>query len=307
MARFVVTATELNLRSSPVITPDNRIATMPQGLAVTLIEEGEQGWVKVHAKLDGVEHVGWAAARFLARAAEVEFDVIKPRASGKLPPVHMGESNPMITRANPRGRAFPLGEPGQPARKSGSTADRARALTSIVDWLDVERSARHLPENTPEGGRNTFCNIYAYDYAYLAGVYLPRVWWLPAAIRKLQRGEPVQRKYGQTVHELDANSLYLWFVEHSEAFGWNRNDDLTAAQDAANQGKVVIVAAINRGGIGHIAAVVPETGAFSAVRTGGTVTRPLMSQPGGRNLKYDVGPGRWWLDPRFKHGFWIHA
>lgn len=209
-----------------------------------------------------------------------------------------------MKRGNTNGRAFFLNEPGQKTRNLTATAAvKATKLTAIVDWLDVENQPRYEPTTV-----NTFCNIYAYDYCFLSGVYLPRVWWTRSALLKLENGVPVSPVYGQTVSELNANSLFNWLKEYGGVFGWNRTFDMTQMQNAANDGLVVIICAQNRllNRSGHICPVVPETPTMAARRNGITVTAPLQSQSGRTNLKYFTRT--WWTADTFREfGFWINA
>ena len=82
-------------------------------------------------------------------------------------------------------------------------------------------------------------------------------------------------------------------------------------QTAANNGQVAIICAANRipNRSGHITPVVPETTANKAERSGsGIVIKPLQSQAGRTNRKYQTDP--WWnrLASTFReHGFWING
>jgi hypothetical protein len=174
----------------------------------------------------------------------------------------------------------------------------------------VERHERYRPVT----GGSTFCNIYAYDYCFLAGAFIPRVWWTSSALTRLERGEEVPVSIGNTVVEVNANALSDWFEEHGRTFGWRRTFDLDDLQQAANAGAVGIIVArraqSNRSG--HITAVAPESGAIQAVRKDGAVSAPVQSEAGARNHARGTGTGRWWLrsesgGPKFsRFGFWVH-
>jgi hypothetical protein len=173
----------------------------------------------------------------------------------------------------------------------------------IVNFLAVDKSARYQP-----GAGKTYCNIYAYDYCYLGDVYLPRVWWNGRAIGDLKAGQSVEPKYGVTIIELNANALHDWLNEWGDDFGWVKTTSLTELQDMANRGRVALICAkrkdTNRSG--HIVAVVPEQqGLHVAVRSDeGEVVKPLASQAGVRNFRFE--PARdWWQQEKFAdHGFW---
>src|SRR5260370_5005186 len=112
-----------------------------------------------------------------------------------IPPGHLASGNPNATRARVDGRAFPLSEAGQPVRDLAADIPKKKAsLSGIVDWLQVELSARYK-----KGVNVTYCNVYACDFCYLAQCYLPRVWWMPKAIQQLAARVAVPVSFGNTV------------------------------------------------------------------------------------------------------------
>jgi hypothetical protein len=181
----------------------------------------------------------------------------------------------MVTR-----RAFPLNELNMP--KGDGTVS---GLRKLIDFLDVQRSRRYIRTST-----STFCNIYAYDYAYLNGAFLPRVWWTDSALLELKFENP---QYGKNLREMSANDLYDWFYKYGAEFGW-KEISTTEAQIAANNGKCVILVAANRNRkkSGHIVAVVPETNEVKCVGANGVIIYPVMSQAGSVNKKYFCD--KWW-------------
>jgi hypothetical protein len=277
----------------------NRIAVLPHGHAVDKVGEGPAGWWKVRTRINGTTVDGFASSRHLAaqHAAAV------PPSTG-IRPVHLAEHRQNVTRASTTGRAFPLGEPNAPRRVATLPAARLQQLHAIVAWLDVERSARY--ERTPE---STFCNIYAYDFCYLAGVYLPRVWWTGRALANLAAGRAVAPKYGDTVREVNVNALYEWLEDFGAEFGWHRTTELDDLQAAANAGGVGLICAqrkdLDRSG--HVCVIVPERPESTARRNEGRVHLPLQSQAGARNFCYSCGTARWWTGNQFRaFGFWVH-
>lgn len=180
-------------------------------------------------------------------------------------------------------------------------------LAEIIRWLQVDQSRRYRPKDG-----TTYCNIYACDYCYLAGVYLPRVWWTPSALIALTSGESVAPKYNATISELNANSLYEWLTQFGAQFGWRRIFDLNRLQDSVNKGQVGLICAQKKdpNRAGHIAVVVPESAAYKAVRTGdrARIKRPLQSQAGRQNFQYGTGARRWWNGDSFgAFGFWVEG
>lgn len=303
---FRVDVLGLNLRSSAGVKANNKITTLPNGQLVTKILEANADWWQVSTNLHGHNLTGFAAARFLAPvedSPDSEEDSSAEPASDDRWIAHLQANKPSITRDSVGGRAFPLGEPSRPTRNGTTSAEKAKQLLDIVDWLNSPVHARYERDE-----HSTFCNIYAYDYAYLAGVYLPRIWWRTDAIKRLNAGEKVPVRYDQTVGELNANSLQEWFEDFSAQFGWKRTFDLNELQESANQGKVCIITGqrTNLGASGHINAVVPEHGAFVAQRQDSHVILPLQSQAGAVNFKYKTFRA-WWQGNEFrKFGFWIH-
>jgi hypothetical protein len=212
--------------------------------------------------------------------------------------VHLAENSPTAIRASTTGRAYPLGEPGRP--------DHAQGTAAIIRYLDVETSARYQPARG-----QTFCNIYACDYCYLAGAYLPRVWWTTRALADIAAGRSVPVQYAETVVELNANSLYTWLRDFGAEFGWTQTASLDQLQSAANAGQVCVISArrVVPQLPGHIAVVAPEsTPPTVAERNGAGIRVPLQSQAGRSNYRFSCAPGRWWENPKFQaYGFWMHA
>ena len=169
----------------------------------------------------------------------------------------------------------------------------------IINYLDSAKP-QHLRWRPKSGV--PYCNIYAYDLCYLAGVYLPRVRWRPGAIDAIPGSEAVEPKYGNTVSELNGNALYDWFDDYSPSYGWARETNPSALQAATNQGHVGIIVAkrTNTNASGHIAAMVPEHGNFKAQRNASDqVQRPLQCQAGRKNYKFSSGSSAWWTGSQF--------
>lgn len=292
----------LNLRSQPIVKTTNRVAVLPFGHVVRRVSEStDPAWWKVETTLQGADVEGFVAHSFLDPIAEP----VPVLPISNISAVHMAENRPDITRDRTNGRAYPLGEPGRPARKAGSGGEKVESLGDIIEWLDVEGSPRYRP-----GSGFTYCNIYAYDYCYLSGVYLPRVWWTPPALATLSQGGTVQPGYGVTIRELNANSLYDWLSDYGPQFGWSRTFDLNELQDAADEGGVGIICAkrrdLNRSG--HIVAVVPQGNGHQALRRDGRLLCPLQSQAGATNFSYGTGRSPWWTSSKFSEfGYWQHA
>lgn len=304
---YEVIPLELNLRSNTKVEPQSVLARLKQGQQVQRLHPEPAppaSWFRVRADLQGTPVEGFAKAAFLRPAtAPVEVPP-PPPVLPNIPKAALPAPGPVRrNQADDGPRVFDLTEAGQPGRPGPTPTDRAAQLGLIVDYLAVSRSARYRAARG-----KTYCNIYAHDYAHLAGAYLPRVWWTRKALVTLATGHLVRPAYGTTVQELNANSLYNWLEEFGPDFGWRRTVDPTELQNAANTGQVCIASGQRRdlNAPGHICAVVPETAQHRAVRQGERVTTPLMSQAGARNFEY--GGRVWWTGAQFaRFGFWIHA
>jgi len=306
-----VTASMLNIRNAPRIAVSSRIGALPEHTPVAILSEpAPRGWSLVRCDLHGRLIEGFVATAFLAplapRAATVTGTRLIPRPI-VIPPAHLRTGNRRVTRARDGGRAHPLGEAGVPRRSGSRAPTKARQLLDIVAYLDCEQTA-HRRYRATRG--KTFCNIYAYDYCYLAGAYLPRVWWRGPALRQIGDGVPVEVAYGSTVLELNANALFEWFVDYGRDFGWRAEHDLDTLQGSANNGGVCVIVAkrFDPNAAGHISVVAPESRTARARRSAdGTVRAPVESHAGARNRKLHVAPRRWWIADKFQaFGFWRH-
>jgi hypothetical protein len=302
---YKVSIESLNLRSEPVVKDNTRIAVLYCSHPVTKIgETADNQWWKVSAVINQIELEGFVTPQDLVRSSGfVELAMKLERAGTQIPPVHLKENKPGVTRNSMDLGAFPLGEPGRPQRSGSTPVQKVAELQAIIDWLDVEESLRYHPHDD-----HTYCNIYAYDYCYLGEVYLPRVWWSSDAIAKWSAGSQVTPLYGRTLLELSANRLFDWLGHYGESFGWQRLFDLTTLQDAVNQGEVGVLCAKRKvpNAPGHISVAVPETSIQKAQRSNGKVIIPLQSQAGSNNHKYYTQ--RWWNSSKFADfGFWRHT
>ena len=303
-----VTAPELFLRHVPTTQGNLPIARMREGQVVRLLGDAAPPWKRVRASIDGADVIGFASGRFLA---PVQDDLVPavPSVGPDIPAVHFRPGNAQSRRDRAAGRASPLGEPGRPSRTPGAPeAQRVSELNATVAWLDVERSARWQPE-----AGLTFCNVYAADFCFLAGVYLPRTWWNEKALMAIALGQTPEVVYDETIREMRADHLLAWLSDFGPQFGWQRVFDATALQAAANASGVGVICA-DRDAVGlpgHITVVLPETAAMPAMRDAdGNVLLPVQSQAGAVNRARftDPGNGTWWQDRKFRdRGFFVHA
>lgn len=318
--RVKVTSSQLNLRAEPKVpkvNPGSNVkVSLPNGHLVSWISgKPTDPWLEVETTLKGGFFRGFASTDFLELVKDnTEGIPVTPPAATTSPQtgiveVFMPRSAGTITKRTAPAGALSLNEPGQPSRNStDDPAGLKKSLQSIIDWLNVEKPThkRYQPTST-----STFCNIYAHDYCFLAGVYLPRVWWTQSAIAKLATGETVQPLLGNTIEEIRANNLFRWLRDFGDRFGWRQTGDLTKLQNAANIGGIGVIIARRKedGRSGHVVIVAPETDLATAKRdVNGMVTAPLQSQAGARNFNRGRGSADWWLGTQFaEHAFWIHA
>lgn len=307
----------LRLRREPEIDrvrpTANVIGSLPDGHIVRAVTNRKiNGFIEVETSLLGAHLRGFAWAAYLkasegVSAAPVITAAATPPAGG-IAEVYMPRKPGTITMRTAPASAHSLNEPGQPGRKASTAAELRAELARIIDWLAVD-NRRHL--RYQPGKNTTYCNIYAHDYCYLAGVYLPRVWWTPGAIEALARGRTLVPLYGKTIDEQRANDLFRWLRDFGPRFGWRQTGTPTKLQLEVNQGAIGIIAARRKddGLSGHIVAVVPESGAHQARRdSAGEVIAPLQSQAGATNFRYGTGKPGWWKDERFvESALWLHA
>lgn len=310
-----VTAARLNLRSRPSVSRTTLLTTLNQGTPVSKLKNAEvAGWCEIRVVVNGRVRQGFVSGKYLGTLSPSAVDfaamAYAPAAGGtaaSIPMAHLKENRTDITRLRDGGRAFPIGERGRPKRSAGRAETRAGRLIEIATYLD-SASASHK-RYQPKNG-STFCNIYAYDFCYLCGVYLPRVWWRPAALERLREGQAVEVEYGSTVRELRANDLHDWLEDHGPEFGWQSVTDLDELQAAANIGEVGIIVAKRRddGRPGHIAVVVPEHEHFAAARdSSDSISRPVESQAGSKNYRFVIKRTSWWRNEKFESfALWRH-
>lgn len=314
MSKYKVTANELRLRSTPNSqTSRNIIAVLSNGQLVEKIADSGADWWEVRIlSSGGSSATGFVANRFL-EAIPPELVPISSSNPTTIPTsllaslvreVHLQENKLSVTRKVTTGRAYPLGEPNRPSRDRSSIESACASIHQIINWINVEQSARYAPNST-----STYCNIYAHDYCYLTGVFLPRVWWTSKALIELNHRNQVPIQYGQTVNELNANNLLRWFLEWGDDFGWRRVFDINELQAEANLGNVCIISArnVNENSSGHICAVVPENNSQKAMRNAdGSIRIPLQSQAGRVNKNYFYN-SMWWLTRTFADfGYFVH-
>ncbi|WP_439544819.1 hypothetical protein [Sandarakinorhabdus sp.] len=289
MIQLRVATAAANLRRAPGKTSVVE-AVLPNHHVVTEIGAKQGRWRHVQTILSGVGFAGFMAEDVLEPLPVDAGRVPLPPQQSGLPPAHFDEGRVDQTRhslAGPR----PLGEAGMPRRRA-SDGQQPDALWAFIDWARVEDPAhrRWKPTQT-----DTFCNIYAHDYCYAAGVYLPRVWWMPAAIEALKSGQQVPAALGGSVREENANGLHDWLIDFGAGFGWQRTASVEALQAAANTGAVAVICArrTQRNRSGHITVVVPEGQGHNAGEVNGRFL-PLQSQAGRQNVRRGRLHGPWW-------------
>lgn len=184
-----------------------------------------------------------------------------------------------------------------PARLRDSVPLKEK-VEAIIEFLDVEESPRYQP------GESTFCNVYAADFCALAGVYLPRVWW----INPNDKVVPDVAEWGVNVREMRANDLFDWLQQWGPRFGWRQEARAGELQKVADEGGVGVIIAKNKklSASGHIAMAVPSTERVKPQNWDGAVVVPVQSCAGRRNQARFVS--KWWEAPTFSAAaFWAHS
>jgi len=299
---FIVTATLLNVRSTPAIEPGNILGKLGEGQRVSAEPTTSASWLQVEAN----NLRGFASSAFLRLDGGATPILAAPAPAapgGTLPPQVHFPVNQKSALNSTLARHSPLAGFTPRPRLQGQSVDaRHEALHRIVTDLDVTRSLRYTP-NT-----QTYCNIYAYDFCFLAGVYLPRVWWNSKALLAAVAGSQPEIVYDKTVRELTANSLHRWLGEWGDDYGWQPCPTMEIVQQRANSGDVCLITAerMDPARSGHIVVVMPENSEHRADRVPAGIRAPLQSQAGRVNKSYFTS--RWWMDPvQYRAtGFWAH-
>jgi hypothetical protein len=300
---FIVTATLLNVRSTPAIMPGNIVGKLGEGQRVSAEPTTSAAWLQVQAN----NVSGFASSAFLrldGGAAPIMVPRAPAPAGGALPPAVHFPANSRSALNSTLARHTPLFGFSPRPRLQGQAADvRKQTLHQIVVDLDVTRSVRYTP-NT-----QTYCNIYAYDFCFLAGVYLPRVWWNSKALIAAVAGGQPEIIYDQTVREMTANALHRWLGEWGDDYGWQPCASMEEVQQRANTGDVGLITAerMDPARSGHIVVVMPENEERRADRLPTGIVAPLQSQAGRVNKSYF---SKVWWDNAVQYrasGFWAHA
>jgi len=296
MSNYTVIASTLNIRSTPSsLNSGNIITRLKNREEVAVTDSAIAEWYKIKTIQRNPVIDGYVSSKYLQEITSPVTDAI-----GYLTPVNL-LPNSKSRRNNHDGFPFPLSEPDMP--RMGSTTDaisRINIMHQVVNYLAVDTSERYKRDE------HTYCNIYAFDYTYLCGAFLPRVWWTDKSLIELKEGINLSPKYETTVDEMSANGLFDWLERWGENFGWTRTYDLDELQTKINEGEVGVISGhnLNSRNSGHICCVIPEKDNLVATRVGGKVTCPLLSQAGAKNLRY-YNNNRWWFLKQIKtFGFW---
>lgn len=293
---FVTNCYWVNLRSTPNSNSPNTVITaLAANHECTLIDDSG-GWWKVKTEVDNRPLEGYIRSTYLTLVKEdLPFVDTVSRS-------HLSENRAFITPNYDGGRAHPIGDGQRVRRDLSTTESKVNSIHQIISYLDVESSVRYQKK-----GSITYCNIYAYDFCYLCGVFIPRVWWSGPSLIKLSNGESVPIQYGDTVKEVRANELFHWMKDFGPTFGWRRVFDVEELQVSANNGGVGVIVANTKDHTraGHVCVVVPQTDEHLPVMTSNKVTTPVMSQAGSNN--YNYWSYKWWTNSKYSFfGFWVN-
>ena len=292
--KYRVATSSLNLRDFPSANDNSTIlAKIPFRHTVKLIEKTTSDWWKV--KLLNTEKEGFVFHKDLERVDETTVKVLDIEVPNFEPGSKASLDNKEETYK-------PIGNPAIPFRDLTSVESKLTSIRKIIDTLDVSKSFRYKKDES-----DTYCNVYIFDYCFFAKVYIPRLKWTDKAIAALEKGNEVQLIFGKTVRPFYSNYIYDWFLQSSNAFGWERIYDVDELQKKVNaNGGIGIICAkrfiLNKSG--HIVVVVPETKTEKAFRLDKKVIYPLQSQAGLNNYNYFSEIRKdWWNNKDPKKGY----
>jgi len=210
-------------------------------------------------------------------------------------PIPEGKINPLGMSH----RAFPIKDENIPIinLKEIAEGDRVDMIYRIIDLLNVETCSRYQPTETL-----SYCNVYAHDFAYCLGAYIPRVWWDEESISKILSGEVIDIKYANTVFELNCNSLSNWFNNYGIYFNWVKVIDPYETSKIISSGSfgVVIAKRKDLSKSGHISVIIPHTG------TTGSEKEKIIFQSQAGVVNKRRFTDIWWVDEKFSTvDFWV--
>lgn len=130
---------------------------------------------------------------------------------------------------------------------SNQGARSPRNLEDVVRALRVDTDPRYAPRDlNADGTRETFCNIFLWDFSRAMGVEIPH--WVDA------QGCPCAPGKGL---ELNANATVRWMVSYGVPhYGWEQVLE-PVARARVLRGEPTVALWQNHSGIGHVAALVP--------------------------------------------------
>lgn len=177
------------------------------------------------------------------------------------------------------------------------------AWRELIEWADVEHSARWQPRRRPGGGNATYCNVYAWDigkqlHPQHADV-IPAVWFNSRGIKEINGGTFSGVKFAENVVAVGANGLADWFAKFGEQFGWAvipaTIENEAEIHYAVNRGALGFIscANVNRTNAGHVAVVVADGADIHGVGGEGL----LQTQAGSTN--YALRRSRWYTARSF--------
>jgi hypothetical protein len=192
------------------------------------------------------------------------------------------DREPKGTRADRSGYLSPMKERIIYSDKAKESFDIR--IKELLDWMDVEKSTRWLPQTLSSGKRATYCDHYAADFiCQLFGSKVVGfgawVWWTDSSLEDIKEEKNVEVDYGSTVRELGAKGLHSWMKTYGSDFHWKvfkTSEELRAYVNSTPMAIGTIHTPT------HVAVVVPDR--ISVIPLG-TSPVPLQSQAGSRNKK----------------------
>lgn len=160
-------------------------------------------------------------------------------------------------------------EPWEPFPFTFANSPEARdpaALLVVLGQFEVATNPRYTPRDlNGDGKRETFCNIFAWDFTRAMSKEIPHT------IDTNGNPRPFRDARGRRdplALEISANGVADWLANHGPRFGWRPMGE-PAARENANQGRPTVASWNHHGGIGHIAVVRPGPAGVTMIAQAG--------------------------------------
>lgn len=186
-------------------------------------------------------------------------------------PYHLHSKHP-VTRSQTTTRCYTLSEEGMPKGDGLATS-----LLDIVKYLD--------PKNSPRYGRSAhFTHLFAADVCYLAGAYLPILWY-----------QNTDKPEGVKI-QMNSLAIWEWYKDFGFVFGWHEVPDFKIAQEYADIGHIVTIIALPKSisGRGQMSIILPSIHKYELCKNSFSKDAPPQSRGGHEFLQT-----KWYKGPKY--------